>query len=260
MNALHVSPDTEEVVAAEQHTDGNTCSGDTCSHLHTVVGTEDDSAEQAAGLPLMQRPCGPGMCGAHGMRATDAVGLAGCGERGAGECSWGQLQEVVTATLRLIHNLVRGEVLRGDELQKPHPAKVCYAPWSLFAQHRNPWQFEEVFVTLTACIRMQIEPLRHEPCLLHTLCQRAREMNTTVAICACMVLRQSPAAYRRTFQPCPVVVAYVRPLLTGADQERGNVPIVFGAKVFVLCAPNSSGVSLSASAWLNCASLLFSLL
>lgn len=39
--------------------------------------------------------------------------------------------------------------------------------------------------------------------------QRARDLNVSVAVCACMVMRQSPAIYRRIFQPCPVVVAYV---------------------------------------------------
>lgn len=81
-------------------------SGDTSSHCNVTTGI-DETQEDA---PLKRRPCMPGMCGACGMHASLPQGGGG----GTEECRWEELPGVVTATLRLIHALVREEVLRGD--------------------------------------------------------------------------------------------------------------------------------------------------
>ena len=111
--------------------DSATSSRDTCSHHggaaavprgHRTVVVASKKLGQEGAEALDQRPCGPGMCGAHGMHACEPTGESsletGGGDRGARECSWEQLQEVVTATLRLIYRLIRQQVLQGDACEK----------------------------------------------------------------------------------------------------------------------------------------------
>jgi hypothetical protein len=91
--------------------------GQTNSQQGHVRETGIDPQEQ----PLEMRPCTPGMCGATGMhgdtqdwrRDEEAEGVAG-GVGAQQECTWEQLPSTVTAMLRLIHSLLREQVLQWD--------------------------------------------------------------------------------------------------------------------------------------------------